>query len=128
MQRSPERWRRRQRKERRPRAKLSPFDGPVPAGGRCGGVRFGGYRGDHDAGGRGHAECRGDPVDNAKTDCTAATHRQKQGDTYYITLPAKYLPIMQPAVDFAQATGTSALVIPVVNLISPTVQTLIETG
>jgi hypothetical protein len=67
-------------------------------------------------------------VSNAKTDCTAATHCQKQGDTSYITLPAKYLPIMQPAVDFAQATGTSALVIPVVNLISPTVQTLIETG
>lgn len=67
-------------------------------------------------------------VDNAKADCSEATHCQKQGDTYYITLPAKYLPIMQPALDLGAATGTSALVVPVVNLISPTAQTLIETG
>ncbi|WP_019969307.1 PE-PPE domain-containing protein [Mycobacterium sp. 141] len=67
-------------------------------------------------------------VANAKADCSEATHCQQEGDTYYITLPAKYLPIMQPLLDLGAATGTSEIVVPVVNLISPTVQTLIETG
>jgi hypothetical protein len=60
--------------------------------------------------------------------CTAANFCQQHGDTMYITLPAKTLPIMQPFLDLAAATGTSALVIPVVDLISPAMQTLIETG
>ncbi|WP_102142556.1 PE-PPE domain-containing protein [Mycobacterium hubeiense] len=64
----------------------------------------------------------------AKANCTAATHCQIHGDTYYITLPAKTLPIMQPFLDLADATGTSAVVIPIVDLISPITQTLIETA
>lgn len=67
-------------------------------------------------------------VEQAKQNCTAATHCQVHGDTQYVTLPAKYLPIMQPLLDLGAATGTSALVIPVVDLISPLTQTLIETG
>ncbi|MDV3125088.1 PE-PPE domain-containing protein [Mycobacterium sp. 21AC1] len=67
-------------------------------------------------------------VEQATESCTAATHCQVHGDTTYVTLPAKYLPIMQPLLDLGAATGTSALVIPVVDLVSPLTQTLIETG
>lgn len=67
-------------------------------------------------------------IENAQESCTAATHCQEHGDTRYITLPAKVLPIMQPFLDFAESTGTSALVIPIVDLVSPLAQTLIETG
>ncbi|MGV0815617.1 PE-PPE domain-containing protein [Mycolicibacterium boenickei] len=67
-------------------------------------------------------------IENAQASCTAATHCQVHGDTRYITLPAKTLPIMQPFLDLAAATGTSAVVIPIVDLISPMAQTLIETG
>lgn len=69
-------------------------------------------------------------IANAKANCTAATHCQKVdgSDTYYITLPAKTLPIMQPLLDLGAATGTSAVVIPLVDLVSPLAQTLIETG
>jgi hypothetical protein len=65
---------------------------------------------------------------NEDDGCTAANHCQRHGDTIYVTLPAKTLPIMQPLLDLGSATGTSALVIPVVDLISPLTQTLIETG
>ena len=67
-------------------------------------------------------------IEQAHANCTAATHCQKQGDTTYVTLPAKTLPIMQPFLDLADATGTSAIVVPIVDLISPLAQTLIETG
>ncbi|AKS34742.1 PE-PPE domain-containing protein [Mycolicibacterium goodii] len=65
---------------------------------------------------------------NAPNGCTAANHCQRHGDTIYVTLPARTLPIMQPLLDFAAATGTSALIVPLVDLISPLTQTLIETG
>jgi len=65
---------------------------------------------------------------NAPDGCTAANHCQRHGDTIYVTLPAKTLPIMQPLLDLGAATGTSALIIPIVDLISPLTQTLIETG
>ncbi|WP_396922601.1 PE-PPE domain-containing protein [Mycolicibacterium sp.] len=67
-------------------------------------------------------------VDNARASCTEETHCQVHGDTRYLTLPAKYLPIMQPLIDIGAATGTSAVVVPVVDLVSPAMQTLIETG
>ncbi|MBU9764669.1 PE-PPE domain-containing protein [Mycobacterium sp. TNTM28] len=67
-------------------------------------------------------------IRNAEASCTEATHCQQHGDTYYITLPAKTLPIMQPLLDLGAATGTSAVVIPLVDLVSPMMQTLIETG
>lgn len=67
-------------------------------------------------------------IANAQANCSEATHCQVHGDTRYITLPAKYLPIMQPLIDLGAATGTSAIVIPLVDLVSPAMQTLIETG
>ncbi len=60
--------------------------------------------------------------------CTAANHCQQHGDTIYVTLPARTLPLYQPLLDLASATGTSALIIPVVDLVQPATQTLIETG
>ena len=66
----------------------------------------------------------------AKADCSAATYCQRAdgSDTMYITLPARYLPIFQPFLDVGDATGTTALIVPVVDLLSPATQTLIETG
>ncbi|OBB06933.1 hypothetical protein A5662_09830 [Mycobacteriaceae bacterium 1482268.1] len=49
-------------------------------------------------------------------------------DTNYITLPARYLPLYQPFIDIGDATGTSAVIVPIVDLISPATQTIIETG
>jgi hypothetical protein len=45
-----------------------------------------------------------------------------------VTLPARYLPLYQPFIDIGTATGTSALIVPIVDLVSPATQTLIETG
>jgi hypothetical protein len=49
-------------------------------------------------------------------------------DTMYITLPARYLPLYQPFIDIGDATGTSALVVPITDFLSPFTQTIIETG
>ncbi len=49
-------------------------------------------------------------------------------DTIYITLPARYLPLYQPFVDLGDATGTSAVVVPITDFLSPFTQTIIETG
>ncbi len=62
--------------------------------------------------------------------CTAANYCQHVdgSDTIYITLPARYLPLYQPFVDLGDATGTSALIVPITDFLSPFTQTLIETG
>ena len=49
-------------------------------------------------------------------------------DTIYITLPARYLPLYQPFIDIGDATGTSALIVPITDFLSPFTQTIIETG
>lgn len=69
-------------------------------------------------------------IANAKADCSAATYCQRVdgSDTMYITLPARYLPLYQPSIDLGTATGTSALIVPIVDLVSPATQTIIETG
>jgi hypothetical protein len=69
-----------------------------------------------------------DAVDAAETDCSAATYCQQHGDTIYVTLPARVLPMYQPLLDIGTATGTSALLIPIVDLLQPATQTLIETA
>lgn len=71
-----------------------------------------------------------DAVTAAQADCSAETYCQHVdgSDTIYVTLPAKYLPIYQPFVDLGDATGTSALIVPITDLLSPATQTLIETG
>ena len=55
-------------------------------------------------------------------------NRQTYGDTTYITIAPKYLPILQPLVDVGLLTGTSALINPVVDLVQPTLKTIIELG
>ena len=40
----------------------------------------------------------------------------------------RYLPLYQPFVDLGDATGTSAVVVPVTDFLSPFTQTIIETG
>ena len=62
-------------------------------------------------------------IEAAEAGCSAATYCQVHGDTRYITLPARVLPIYQLPLDIAEATGTSALVIPIVDLLQPATQT-----
>ena len=69
-----------------------------------------------------------DAITAAEADCSAATNCQVHGDTKYVTLPARTLPLYQPVLDLGAATGTSALVVPFVDLVQPATQTLIETG
>ena len=51
-----------------------------------------------------------------------------KGDTTYVTIPAKSLPILQPFIDFGNATGTSAIVNPILELVQPALKVLIDTG
>jgi hypothetical protein len=64
--------------------------------------------------------------------CTAANASYCQhvagSDTIYITLPARTLPLYQPVLDLGSALGATDLVVPVVDLLQPATQTLIETG
>jgi hypothetical protein len=55
-------------------------------------------------------------------------NRQTYGDTTYITIAPKYLPILQPLVDIGLLTGTSGLINPIVDLVQPTLKTLIDLG
>ncbi len=55
-------------------------------------------------------------------------NRQTYGDTTYITVHALMLPIVQPFVAIAALTHTSLLVVPIVDLVQPTLRTLIELG
>ncbi|MBS4103318.1 PE-PPE domain-containing protein [Tsukamurella paurometabola] len=64
----------------------------------------------------------------ATANCSAGTYCQVSGDTRYVTLPAKILPLMLPLLDLGKATGTTGLVTPFVDLVSPVARVLIETG
>ncbi|KAA0112135.1 PE-PPE domain-containing protein [Mycolicibacterium sp. P1-5] len=65
----------------------------------------------------------------AATDCSQSPKNcQTYNDTLYITIPNKVLPIMQPLLEFGAATGTTAIIKPFVDLISPVTRVLIETG
>lgn len=67
-------------------------------------------------------------VEAATANCSAGTYCQVSGDTRYVTLPAKILPLMLPLLDLGKATGTTGLVTPFVDLVSPVARVLIETG
>jgi pimeloyl-ACP methyl ester carboxylesterase len=70
-------------------------------------------------------------IDDVNTNgCNASNYCQHVAgsDTNYITLPARYMPIYQPLVDLGDATGTSAVIVPVTDFLSPFTQTLAETA
>ena len=67
-------------------------------------------------------------VEAATANCSVGTYCQVSGDTRYVTLPAKILPLMLPLLDLGKATGTTGLVTPFVDLVSPVARVLIETG
>lgn len=52
----------------------------------------------------------------------------EHGDTRYITVPTKTLPIVRPFLEFAGFTGTGFLVKPIVTLLTPVLEVLIEAG
>lgn len=71
-----------------------------------------------------------DAVEAAQANCGPETYCQHVdgSDTIYVVLPARYLPIYQPFIDLGDATGTSFLIVPVTDFLSPFTQTIIETG
>ncbi|MCI4673828.1 PE-PPE domain-containing protein [Candidatus Mycolicibacterium alkanivorans] len=55
-------------------------------------------------------------------------NRQVYGDTTYITIPAKRLPLLVPLRDLGQALGLSGLTTPIADLLEPTLRVLVESG
>jgi PE-PPE domain len=55
-------------------------------------------------------------------------NRQVFGDTTYITIPTRDLPILQPLRDFGAFTHLTNFTTPVADLIEPALRVLIETG
>jgi hypothetical protein len=55
-------------------------------------------------------------------------NRQTYGDTTYITIPAKQLPLLDPLRQFGAATGQSAWTTPLADLAEPTLRVLVELG
>ena len=51
-----------------------------------------------------------------------------KGQTTYILIPSKTLPIVMPVLAFGAATGTTPIVKPIVDLISPVLRVLIDLG
>jgi hypothetical protein len=56
------------------------------------------------------------------------SNQQTYGDTVYITIPAKQLPLVVPLRQFGDATGLSAITTPLADLIEPTLRVLVELG
>lgn len=52
----------------------------------------------------------------------------EHGDTRYITIPTKTLPIVRPFLEFAGFTGTGFVIKPIVTLLTPVLEVLIEAG
>ncbi len=50
------------------------------------------------------------------------------GDTTYITIPTKTLPIVRPFLEFGGFTHTSFIIKPIVDLVAPVLRVLIDTG
>ncbi|WP_162461286.1 MULTISPECIES: PE-PPE domain-containing protein [unclassified Mycolicibacterium] len=50
------------------------------------------------------------------------------GDTTYITIPTKTLPLVRPFLEFGGFTHTSFIIQPLVDLVSPVLRVLIDTG
>ncbi|MFS0897666.1 PE-PPE domain-containing protein [Mycolicibacterium litorale] len=52
----------------------------------------------------------------------------QEWDNTYVLIPSTRLPLLQPIRDLGHATGTSAVVEPLMRLIEPTLKVLIDTG
>ncbi|GAY17305.1 PE-PPE domain-containing protein [Mycobacterium sp. shizuoka-1] len=55
-------------------------------------------------------------------------NQQIYGDTVYITIPAKHLPLVVPLRSFGKWSGLSMLTTPLADLIEPTLRVLVELG
>lgn len=53
---------------------------------------------------------------------------QEHGDTRYVTIPTRTLPIVRPFLEFASFSHTEFLINPIVALVSPLLRVLIDTG
>lgn len=52
----------------------------------------------------------------------------EEWDNTYVLIPSTHLPLLQPIRDIGKATGTSALVEPLMKLIEPALKVVIDTG
>jgi hypothetical protein len=59
---------------------------------------------------------------------TDPANRQVYGDTTFITIPAKNLPMLEPLLQIGAATGTSFLTQPIVDLVQPALRVLVDLG
>lgn len=55
-------------------------------------------------------------------------NQQTYGDTLYVTIPAKQLPLLVPLRTFGKMTGLSAVTTPLADLVEPTLRVLVELG
>ncbi|MGW0158375.1 PE-PPE domain-containing protein [Mycobacterium sp. NPDC003323] len=53
---------------------------------------------------------------------------QEHGDTRYVTIPTRTLPIVRPFLEFASFTNTEFLIKPIVALVSPLLRVIIDAG
>ncbi|MDO3402188.1 PE-PPE domain-containing protein [Mycolicibacterium neoaurum] len=53
---------------------------------------------------------------------------EEHGDTRYVTIPTRTLPIVRPFLEFAAFTGTGFLITPIVDFVAPLLRVLIDTG
>ncbi|WP_052960369.1 PE-PPE domain-containing protein [Mycobacterium sp. EPa45] len=72
------------------------------------------------------------PIDYTQQELDQASqspsNQQTYGDTVYITIPAKQLPLVVPLREFGDATGLSAITTPLADLVEPTLRVLVELG
>ncbi|MDX1874979.1 PE-PPE domain-containing protein [Mycolicibacterium sp. 120266] len=55
-------------------------------------------------------------------------NQTEYGDTRYITIPTKTLPLVRPFLEFGGFTHTSFIIKPIVDLLEPVLRVLIDTG
>ncbi|HZQ30920.1 MAG TPA: PE-PPE domain-containing protein [Mycobacterium sp.] len=57
-----------------------------------------------------------------------ANQEQYNANTLFVTIPAKNLPVLQPIRDLATSIGVGFLATPILDLLQPTLRTLVELG
>jgi len=59
---------------------------------------------------------------------TDPKNQRTYGDTTYVTIPTRTLPLIQPLLDIGHTTHTMAIMKPIADLIAPVLRVLIDTG
>jgi len=67
-------------------------------------------------------------MEELETAITDPKNQRTYGDTTYVTIPTRTLPLVQPLLDIGYTTHTIAIMKPIADLISPVLRVLIDTG